>query len=720
MRIQAYFEEWSVAPGDTVRMAISSDIPVLRAQLERITGGPGDPKAPRMPVESHRDVLDREVNVGVQATALGSYAELPVSVPAGGGMSVHTWFWATLPDLDREQVLWGLGDGALVLRLVAGRLALVGPGGSVSLDQPITAREWYSVVVAVDEQGVATVDLARTAGFSAVAHRWTASGSVGNPGGNGLRLATATVSPIGAPEQAYNGKLESPRIFGVALDEAARSAVHADALVSAPILAAWDFSKNLPSQTLSASNPGGSDGSLPRGGDRGVTGHNWTGRSDSFLEVPEQYGAVHFHDDEMIDANWEISLEFTIPDTMKSGVYRVLLEGDGHSDSYPLMVRGRPGSRADVLFLVPTHTYTAYANERLAEFDLSAVIAHTVVLVEDEKYLLATPEFGKSCYDVHTDGSPVRYSSRRRCIVNTRPGYHNWITDAFRHFPADMYTLEFIERSGLTYEVATDDDVDSQGIELFSRYRTVITGGHPEYWTWNGRAALDQYLNTGGRLMYLGGNGFYWVTSIDPERPWVLEVRRDNSGTRAWDAPYGERTHVYSNEPGGLWRLRGLGPNRLVGVGFASQGFSAARPFRRQPASYSGPASVWFDGIASDTIGDHGYVLAAAAGDEVDRFDITLGSPAYAQVLASADGFGNEYQLVIEDQVLTLPDQGGPYRKDAVKADMVYFPIEGGGAVFSGSSICYAGALAWNDFDNDLCTVTTRVLKSFCSELPTG
>ena len=718
MRIQAYFEEWSVAPGETVRMAISSDIPVLHASLERLTGGPGDPKAPRMPVEPHPEVLDRDVAVSLQPTALGSYADLPVAVPPGQAMTVHTWFWATLPDLDREQVLWGLGDGSLVLRLVAGRLALVGPQGSVTIDEPVTAREWHSVAVAVAADGTATVDLARTAGFSAAPRRWTASGPVGAPGGNGLRMATATVSAIGAPEQPYNGKLESPRIFSAALGEADRTALHADAPVGVGLLAAWDFSKNLASRTLACTGPQGSDGFLPKGGDRGVTGHNWTGRSDSFLEVPEQYGAVHFHDDEMIDADWLISLEFTIPDDLRSGVYRVLLEGAGHSDSYPLIVRGRPGSRADVLLLVPSHTYTAYANERLAEFDLSAVIAHTVVLVEDEKFLLSTPEFGKSCYDVHTDGSPVRYSSRRRCIVNARPGYHNWITDAYRHFPADMYTLEFIERSGLSYEVATDDDVDAQGIGLFSRYKTVVTGGHPEYWTWNGRAALEGYLSAGGRLMYLGGNGFYWVTSIDPERPWVLEVRRDNSGTRAWDAPYGERTHVYSNEPGGLWRMRGLGPNRLVGVGFASQGFSAARPFHRQPASYSGPAAVWFAGIASDTIGDRGYVLSAAAGDEVDRFDVSLGSPPYAHVLASADGFGNEYQLVIEDQTLTLPDQGGPYRKDAVKADMVYFPIEGGGAVFSGSSICYAGALAWNDFDNDLCTVTMRVLKSFCSELP--
>ena len=26
--------------------------------------------------------------------------------------------------------------------------------------------------------------------------------------------------------------------------------------------------------------------------------------------------------------------------------------------------------------------------------------------------------------------------------------------------------------------------------------------------------------------MYLGGNGFYWVTAVDPEGPHMIEIRR--------------------------------------------------------------------------------------------------------------------------------------------------------------------------------------------------
>jgi N,N-dimethylformamidase len=398
------------------------------------------------------------------------------------------------------------------------------------------------------------------------------------------------------------------------------------------------------------------------------------------------------------------------------------LEAPGFEDCYPLFVPAPADQKADVLFLFSTNTYLAYANDRLAAMEdvLGQVMSHELVLPADEKYLHEHDELGRSCYDTHSDGTPVRYSSRRRPIINVRPGFPNWLTGSYRHFPADLYTMEWIARSGLSFHIATDEEVETDGHSLFQRYKTIVTSSHPEYWTLKGLDALQEYLTHGGRIMYLGGNGFYWVTSVDPERPWLIEVRRDNSGTRCWNAPPGERTHLYDGVPGGLWRWRGRGPNTLLGVGFASEGWNVAQPFARQPASYSGTASVWFEGITEEVIGDKGHILGGVAGDEVDRFDVTLGSPEYAEILCTATGFANEYQLVIEDQLLAMPNQGGADREDVVRCDMVYFPIEGGGAVFSGSSIAYCGALAWNNFDNDLATITTRALRSFCTSLPKG
>ena len=117
-------------------------------------------------------------------------------------------------------------------------------------------------------------------------------------------------------------------------------------------------------------------------------------------------------------------------------------------------------------------------------------------------------------------------------------------------------------------------------------------------------------------------------------------------------------------------------------------------------------------------MGDYGYVLGGAVGDEVDRFDIALGSPEHAYVLGTSTGLGNEYQLVIEDLTLSLPDQGGAQRPDMVRSDMVLFPIDGGGWVFSVGSITYGGALAWNGCDNGLSRLTANVLTAFSGKGP--
>ena len=53
--------------------------------------------------------------------------------------------------------------------------------------------------------------------------------------------------------------------------------------------------------------------------------------------------------------------------------------------------------------------------------------------------------------------------------------------------------------------------------------------------------ATEAYLAGGGRVMYLGGNGYYWVTGTRSDEPACIEVRKLDSGSRAWQAePYAD------------------------------------------------------------------------------------------------------------------------------------------------------------------------------------
>ena len=169
--------------------------------------------------------------------------------------------------------------------------------------------------------------------------------------------------------------------------------------------------------------------------------------------------------------------------------------------------------------------------------------------------------------------------------------------------------------------------------------------------------AIETYLNEGGRLMYLGGNGFYWVISVDEHQPHIIELRRGVNGTRTWESAPGEGFHSTSGEPGGLWRYRGRSPNELVGVGFASQvGEPApAAGYVRCAASRAELVKFIFDGVSFDeVIGDFGLIGGGAAGYEIDRFDVTRGTPPHAVRLATSQGrHDRRYLLVVEDMPFT-------------------------------------------------------------------
>ena len=84
--------------------------------------------------------------------------------------------------------------------------------------------------------------------------------------------------------------------------------------------------------------------------------------------------------------------------------------------------------------------------------------------------------------------------------------------------------------------------------------------------------------------MYMGGNGFYWVTPMDPTGRYIEVRRRD--GTEHWQGAPGEHYHSLTGEPGGLWRFRGMAPQQYFGVGFTAQGFDRNSPYKRMPGSF--------------------------------------------------------------------------------------------------------------------------------------
>ena len=163
--------------------------------------------------------------------------------------------------------------------------------------------------------------------------------------------------------------------------------------------------------------------------------------------------------------------------------------------------------------------------------------------------------------------------------------------------------------------------------------------------------------------------------------------------------------------------MRGRAPQKLTGVGFISEGFEHCQPYRRMPDSWHRRVAWITAGIEGEIIGDFGLAHGGAAGIELDRYDLALGTPPHALIIASSGGHTDNYILVTEELLYAYQGLTGTqdYR---IRADMVYFTAPNDGAVFSTGSIAFGQALPVNGFDNNVSKLLSNVVTTFMQEGP--
>lgn len=445
----------------------------------------------------------------------------------------------------------------------------------------------------------------------------------------------------------------------------------------------------------------------------GVRSSGWDGSEENYVRWSQHWAAVHFHCDDLDDAGWERAAIVELPEDLASGAYAVRLRGiDSATERLPLFVEPTDSERT-VAVIIPTASYLAYANDhpgtqaQMAQ----ATASRTPVLMAGDLFMHDHPELGRSCYDEHLDGSGVAFASLRRPLLNMRPT-HRYHVGAWQ-LPADLHLLSWLNDQGISYDVITDHSLHRLGAEALERYNVVMTTSHSEYYSTKMLDAVESYIDDGGRFMYLGANGFYWRIAFDPKRPWVMELRRGENGSRAWQSEPGEHYHVFTGERGGLWANLGRSTNSLFGVGFAAQGFDGAGWYRKLDDADEPRAAFIFDGVDGDTFGHLGDT-GGAAGQEVDRYDLTLGTPPDTLLLATSEGLSEGYLRTVEEIPFLVSGTSASVDHQ-VRADMTYLVKAGDGAVFSTGSIAWSMALGK---DPGVSRITSNVIARFDSPEP--
>ena len=719
--IAGYTDQLSVAAGGALEFKISveADVEEYRCDIVRLVCVDEHREGPGL-VEPPVDTpANRSYPARRQPIHAGSWVHVP-DMPALESFTLQAWIWPTrlAPGRRRQTII---AQGALVMELdEAGALAVDLAGERFTTDCALLERVWVFVAASYDaNDGAGRLVQSPARHFPGLDNRADASFRA-SPG---LRFeGGATIAARGSARDAmtghFNGKIDRPRVATRALDrtEMERLAEPIPPAALADVTAAfWDFAQATPTDRIIDLSTRRRDGVVVNLPARAMTGFNWTGDVHDWRFAPEQYGAIHFHDDDVYDAGWDTDFVLDVPAELASGVYAARLSiPDAPPEHVVFFVRPPPGGRrADICYLASTASYLAYGNYRVMDCGPAYEVFQGRLLVAgpEDLFLNEHPEYGDSLYGRHSDGSGVCYSSGLRPIVNLRPNTPLWI------FGGDGYLTYWLEKLGYRADVVTDEDLHRDGRSLIDGYRTVITGNHPEYWSREMWDAMQDYLNEGGRLMYLGGNGFYWRIAYSDAFPGAIEVRRAEDGTRAWEAEPGEYHMSFNGALGGMWRRSDRTPNQLVGVGFSAQGFDRGTYYVRQPDSHNPRVGWVFEGVdETERIGDFGFA-DGASGQEIDRYDTALGSPPHALVLATSEGHNDNMLLVNEEFQSTNLMVGGT-ENPKVRSDLVFFEIAGGGAVFSTGSISWISSLAWNDCDNNVSAITRNVLNRFVDPTP--
>jgi len=736
-----YLDRPAALPGESITLHASSDSEI-RVSADLVELGHGDATG----AVRERVVMELgEITVRHRLTSIGSTAVVSDlgdlrTLARTVGLTIMPTFLGAEQTIASQETGDGTGTGWELSLDDGGRIVLDVRGiydqfQRLECPELLSRGVWYSIAVTF---GDGRIDLA-VRSVTSTAAAWGAEKHViDRTVSASAVLSASTFAMPDAPlrfaartlpegwERCFDGKIEAPYLL-TSLDATA-AAAHRAGLGRieelSGLLVSWRAASALSDpETVGRVIParGPSDEHLDRFDATcrntpswGVTSSDWDGSVAGFPEQPQSWDAVHFHSDDLDDCRWESNLVIDLPDKLRSGVYAVRLIGEGVDvERIPLFVEA-PVADSQVAVIIPTASYTAYGNDHPGTQGqmAQATASRTPVLLWGDIFMQAHPELGLSCYDAHRDGSGVGYATWRRPMLNMRPT-HRYHVGAWQ-LPADLQLISWLEDQRIDVDVITDHTLHVLGREVLERYSTIMTSTHSEYYTTEMLDAVEGWIDGGGRFLYLGANGFYWRCAFAPDRPWLFELRRGENGSRAWEARPGELYHAFTGERGGLWKFQGRSTHRIFGVGFCSQGFDSSGWYRRLAPSHDQRAAFIFEGVDGETFGHAGAEGGGAAGQEIDRFDVDLGSPVDALILASSEGLSEGYLRAVEE-VSYLVSGTSASSDPFVRADVTYFVNDAGGAVFSTGSIAWCGSLGEDD---DVSRITRNVIIRFADPTP--
>jgi hypothetical protein len=237
--------------------------------------------------------------------------------------------------------------------------------------------------------------------------------------------------------------------------------------------------------------------------------------------------------------------------------------------------------------------------------------------------------------DGNHDGVPDTWYASGSTASLSRPFLNRGVPPHYKYY--DVNFLRWAHFSGHAADYLSDADLNSaSGAELRKAYQLVIFEGHHEYVTQHEYDAVTAFRNTGGNLMFLSANNFFWKITID----------HHNVMTRV-----------------AKWRDLGRPEASLIGVQYYRNDLGQHRgPWIIRPSAARLPWLI-------DGTGLQAGMEFSSGGIEAD--DVTSDSPKNVQIVAA------------------IPNLYG----DGRDADMTYYETASGAKVFAAGAFTLAGSI---------------------------
>lgn len=722
-KILGYADKFSLRPGETISVKVSCvDIKTYNTKLIKIIQGDINPQGPGYKEEILSNDLGGPFKARHQAIPIGSYGIVQHKkiFSTLTKLSISVYIFPTLLKNNKKQVIFSKKDKSRNLGLELyinhkDQIQFSINDLNIIISEKLKEKNWYYITANYDPTNGAISISSKLLNLLKPDNKLELKSKIIkkdlNFNQNKSNLIIGANLNDNISSNFFNGKIDSLQIFNRVVDLNIQK-------IFKNYFAKWNFSKNISTDKIFDDSKNKLHGKLINHPARGVTGYKWKEKFQNWNIDSSHHSSIHFHQDDLTDCKWKTDFKFKIPYNFKSGIYGFKLYNKKNEFYIPFCVKPkRQIKKNKILYIMPTASYLAYANNRIGIDvpETESVCGRLIEINDQDIYLQEHPELGLSFYDLHDDGSPVFYSSKKRPIINYQPksiGKLGGIGSNVWQFNADTHITGWLDKYEYEFDVVTDEDLHNEGYELIKDYKVLLTGTHPEYYSLKMINSIQKYQFNGGRLMYLGGNGFYWRISYDLKSSNIIECRKSENGIRATDTNPGENYSSLTGEYTGLWERNGIPPNDITGIGMVSQGFDVSSPYHRTKASYKKEFRFIFKGVKENIIGNFGLSGGAAAGLEIDATSPDDKNLKDIHILASSKKHSDIYLMTPEDLLDPTPGISGT-ETNHIRSEMILYKTINNGAVFSVGSIAWAGSMVFNNYKNDISKITKNVLDEF-------